>query len=723
MSEFAFSRVDSESAAAKPTFPIEFALVCVEISHSDVDKLFHYKIPAGQSISAGLRVRVPFGKSIKIGYVMEISNEPPDIAPEKVKEIHSACDDFCVLTKETIALAFWLREKYYTTLAACVRAIVPSAKADGKFPGTRKKICAPEKKISREEFLLTSEQSLAVSQIEEIILRGGLSPANEKNFANAPRPPILLHGVTGSGKTEVYLRAIEKILQLGREAIVLVPEIALTPQMVALFSERFGAAVAVTHSRLTPGERFHIWKQALDGEIRLVIGPRSAIFAPFQNLGLIVVDEEHEHTYHSETSPKYDAREVAIKRAEICGATVILGSATPSLDSYLKATACEKKFFDDKEVIQNEQFFTLSKLTKRVNKTLPEIHVIDMRKEIKRGNTSVFSAPFENALRETLAADRQAILFLNRRGYSSFVSCRWCGNVLTCENCRVNYTYHVTGNFQNNLHETQNTSSFQNNLHESRNYEGFQKTLHDSQNSLKENLLHESQNVSNFQNNLHDSQNAKDFQNNLHETQNMKDFQNNFHETKCTEKKFLHESQHAKNFQNNFHETKCTEKNFLHESKNSATKFSLHESQNTMKNFPHDSRRAEKLLCHYCGKSAQLPKKCPACESEHIRRYGTGTQKVEEEIAALFPETKILRMDMDTTRGKFGHAKILNAFKNGEAQILIGTQMVAKGLDFPRVTMVGVVAADMSLHTGDFCAGEYTFQLLTQVSGRAGRAE
>jgi primosomal protein N' (replication factor Y) len=299
----------------------------------------------------------------------------------------------------------------------------------------------------------------------------------------------------------------------------------------------------------------------LDGEIQLVIGPRSAVFAPFQRLGLIVIDEEHEHTYHSETSPKYDAREVAIKRAELNGAAVVLGSATPSLESYYRAE--QKKY-------------ALARLTERINKTLPQIHVVDMRNEMKRGNVSVFSATFQEALRETLSAGKQAILFLNRRGYSSFVSCRWCGHVMGCDSCRVNHTYHAD---------------------------------------------------------------------------------------------------------------------------------------------------KDRLLCHYCGKGAAMPKKCPACESEHIRRYGTGTQKVEEEITNLFPDIKILRMDMDTTRGKHGHAKILDAFRKGEARILIGTQMVAKGLDFPNVTMVGVIAADMSLHAGDFQAGEYTFQLLTQVAGRAGRAD
>jgi len=522
-----------------------FALVCVDVTHTDVDKLFHYRIPTQLADAAeiGKRVWVSFGRGsgLKIGYVMGFSSAPEDgVSPEKIKEISSFCDDFPVLTAQTVSLAHWMREKYYTTLAACVRAIVPAAKSDGRFPGTRRKPSKAE--TSACSVVLTEEQSQAVAAIK------------------TGDGTTLLHGVTGSGKTEVYLHAIADVLENGKQAIVLVPEIALTPQMVGLFSERFGAAVAVTHSRLTQGERFQIWKAALGGEISLIIGPRSAVFAPFPNLGLIVIDEEHEHTYHSETAPKYDAREVAIKRAELCGAKVILGSATPSLETYYRA---------------ENGTYALAQLTQRVNKTLPEIHIVDMRKEIVRGNTSVFSGAFQVALQETLNAGQQAILFLNRRGYSSFVSCRWCGFVMTCDSCRVNHTYHADKN---------------------------------------------------------------------------------------------------------------------------------------------------RLLCHYCGKAEPMPAKCPACNSEHIKRQGTGTQRVEEEIGELFPNAKILRMDMDTTRGKFGHAKILDAFRKGEAQVLIGTQMVAKGLDFPNVTMVGVVAADMSLHAGDFRAGEYTFQLLTQVAGRAGRA-
>ena len=531
-----------------------YALVCVDVLHGDVDRLFHYAVPPGVEAAAGMRVRIPFGKGNKLifGLIVEILDIPPtadEVPLDKIKAIDSIVDGFPVLTEDTLRLALWMKDKYYCTLAAAIRCISPSVKADGRFPIARKKREHIEP-LPMPDIRLTEPQQLAV---DRIIAASGF-----------PRT-FLLHGVTGSGKTEVYLHAIQDALAKGQQAIVLVPEIALTPQMVNLFTARFGSQVAVTHSRLTAGERFQIWKLALDGEIGLVIGPRSAVFTPFANLGLIVIDEEHEHTYHSETTPKYDAREIAIKRAEFTGATVVLGSATPSLESYFRTQ-------DE----YGQRPINLLQLPERVNKTTPDVIVLDMRREAARGNMSLFALEFQDALKETINAGQQAILFLNRRGHSSFVSCRWCGFVLACAQCRVNHTYHADKN---------------------------------------------------------------------------------------------------------------------------------------------------RMLCHYCGTGTDLPKDCPACNSKHIKLYGMGTQKIEEEITALFPDISVLRMDMDTTRGKFGHAKVLETFRNGEAQILIGTQMVAKGLDFPNVTMVGVVAADLSLHTGDFRAGEYTFQLLTQVSGRAGRAQ
>ncbi|MCL2202826.1 MAG: primosomal protein N' [Defluviitaleaceae bacterium] len=527
-----------------------YAKVCIDSKHSELDFLFDYIIPAEleENILVGMRCVVPFGKgnTPTTGYIIALAGET-DSDPEKLKAIAALPDAFCVLTEETLALAQWMRQKYYTTLISCIRCVAPTAKTGKPFPGTRAK--KKQMDASCAKVTLTQAQEAAVKKI---------TLAMEKKAAGAA---FLLHGVTGSGKTEVYLHAIARVLKAGYQAIVLVPEIALTPQTVDLFTARFGDAVAVTHSRLTPGERFAIWKQAIEGEIQLVIGPRSAVFAPFARVGLIVIDEEHEHTYHSETSPKYDARAVALKRAELAGAVVVMGSATPSTESYLRAT--------------EKGEYTLLKLPHRINLTFPQVHIIDMRRELARGNTSLFAGDFARALGETLQMGRQAILFLNRRGYSTFVSCRRCGGVLSCDRCRVNYTYHA------------NTAA---------------------------------------------------------------------------------------------------------------------------------------LLCHYCGQGMPLPSLCPECKSAHLRRFGVGTQQVEAEVARLFPGTATLRMDMDTTKGKHSHADILAAFRRGAAQVLIGTQMVAKGLDFPQVVLVGVVAADLSLFSGDFRAGEHTFQLLTQVAGRAGRA-
>ena len=524
----------------------QFALICVDVLHIDVDKLFHYKVPDDMPVQVGMRVRVPFGLGNKkiIGYVMGLTAEPPEgVSLGRVKSIHSLLDDFPVLTEDTLKLSLWMKNKYYTTLASVVKCITPAAKADGRFPMARRKP-AEVKPIPQKNELTAAQREV----LDKIL-----------SLFDSELNTILLHGVTGSGKTEVYLHAISEVLKSGRQAIVLVPEIALTPQMVRLFTERFGSSVAVTHSRLTAGERFQIWQMAREGKIDLVIGPRSAVFAPFKDLGLIIIDEEHEHSYHSETAPKYDARAVAIERARACGAVVVLGSATPSLETYHAATETKT--------------YALAEMPNRINNRTLEVNIIDMRNE--RGNQSMFSREFQNAMAETLSNGKQVILFLNRRGHSSFVSCRQCGLILSCEHCRVNYTYHADKQW---------------------------------------------------------------------------------------------------------------------------------------------------LLCHYCGEGIALPQFCPSCASLHIRRDGIGTQKVEEEVRKLFPLAKTIRMDTDTTKGKHGHAKVLDEFRKGHAQVLIGTQMVAKGLDFPDVTLVGVVAADLSLHTGDFRSAEHTFQLLTQVSGRAGRA-
>ena len=524
-----------------------YALICIEIANSAVDRLFNYAIPEDMHVQIGMRVKVPFGNRSKPidGYVIDIT-ETSDIPPDKVKPIHSLYEDYPLFSTEMLALADWMKDKYYTTLASCLNCILPPGLGTKEKPWENSLI---DKNPTVKAPTLTEEQNIVVDDIVKRLEAG------------RDTQPVLIHGVTGSGKTEVYMQAIAKVLEMGKQAIVLVPEIALTPQTVAVFTKRFGNSAAVTHSRLTAKERLSQWQRARTGQVNLMIGPRSAVFTPFERLGIIIIDEEHEHTYRSENTPKFDTRQVAEKRCQLTGALLVMGSATPSLESYYRA--------ESKEI-------ALLNMHQRVNGMFPEVNIIDMRRELATGNASIFGRAFQDEMATTLGQGQQVILFLNRRGHSSFMSCRRCGHVMGCDNCRVNLTYHAA-----------------------------------------------------------------------------------------------------------------------------------------------DSR----LLCHYCGRVSQIPKICPACESPFMKYFGLGTQKVEEEVTRLFPNVAALRMDMDTTKGKSGHAKILNAFKKGEAQILIGTQMIAKGLDFPNVTLVGIVAADLSLFSGDFRAAEHTFQLLTQVSGRAGRAE
>ncbi|MFV9509935.1 primosomal protein N' [Tepidibacillus sp. LV47] len=374
--------------------------------------------------------------------------------------------------------------------------------------------------------------------------------------------PFLLHGVTGSGKTEIYLNAIQHTLNLGKDSILLVPEISLTPQMVERFKGRFGELVAVMHSRMSQGERYDEWRRIQKGKAKIVVGARSAIFAPFQKLGLIIIDEEHESSYKQEEHPKYHARDIAIWRANYHHATLVLGSATPSLESYYQV------------LTKNYQ---LLELPKRVlGRELPMIHIVDMREQLRKGNRSMFSQMLQEKIVERLEKKEQIVLFLNRRGYSTFVMCRSCGYVMKCPHCDISLTYH-------------------------------------------------------------------------------------------------------------------------------------HSDQS--------------LRCHYCGYTTQQVKRCPECHSPYIRYFGTGTQKVEEELTKRFPGVRVIRMDVDTTSKKGAHERLLNAFKNEQADILLGTQMIAKGLDFPKVTLVGVLAADSLLRIPNFRSAERTFQLLTQVSGRAGRHE
>ncbi|MBD3918144.1 primosomal protein N' [Paenibacillus sp. PR3] len=389
--------------------------------------------------------------------------------------------------------------------------------------------------------------------------------------AREPKP-FLLHGVTGSGKTEVYLQAIQECLDMERQAIVLVPEISLTPQMVERFKGRFGDAVAVLHSRLSHGEKYDEWRKIRERRAQVAVGARSAIFAPFESIGLIIIDEEHESSYKQEESPKYHARDVAVKRARQHGAAVVLGSATPSLESYAAATAVRSPHGSGASAAPA----LLSMPGRVADRPMPPVEVVDMRGELQAGNRSMFSRKLYEALADRLERGEQSVLLLNRRGYSTFVMCRSCGYTAMCPHCDISLTYH---------------------------------------------------------------------------------------------------------------------------------------------------QKTRLLRCHYCGHSEGAPAKCPSCESEHIRFFGTGTQRVEEELVKLFPGIRVIRMDVDTTTEKGSHERWLKQFGERKADVLLGTQMVAKGLDFPYVTLVGVIAADTSLHLPDFRSAERTFQLLTQVAGRAGRHE
>jgi len=394
---------------------------------------------------------------------------------------------------------------------------------------------------------LTADQAAALGEIRRFLDRGA-------------HARFLLHGVTGSGKTEVYLQAIARCLELGREAIVLVPEISLTPQMVDRFKGRFGDRVAVLHSRLSQGERYDEWRKIHRGQVSVAVGARSAVFAPFTKIGLIIIDEEHESSYKQEESPKYHARDVAARRAEEHGAVLVLGSATPSLESYMAA---------------REGGLRLIRLPVRVGgRPMPAVHLVDMRRELEEGNRSMFSRRLADAIRTRLERGEQTVLLMNRRGYATFVLCRSCGHAARCPHCDISLTFH---------------------------------------------------------------------------------------------------------------------------------------------------RSADVLRCHYCGHAERNPPVCPSCGSPHIRHFGTGTQRVEEELVNAFPGIRVIRMDMDTTSEKGAHEKWLNRFRDRKADVLLGTQMVAKGLDFPAVTLVGVLAADSILHLPDFRAVEKTFQLVSQVAGRAGR--
>ena len=592
---------------------MKYAEVIIGLKAKELDRIYYYIIPDKLIglIEVGMRVSVPFGRGNRKteGYVIGICDEAP--TKHTLKEISALKDGFPVFSKERIELAKWMANKYYCTLTECLQCIIPKIAKDKTVkyisPCNMENAEALLKRSKRQaeiaEFLkktgrieldrLMSELNVSSASVLGLVEKGlavidetevirDFYKATNAEKKNSPTPtadqqrvinevvsdleytgkkPFLLMGVTGSGKTLVYMEIVDKALKMGKQAIVLVPEISLTPQTVQRFIERFGELVSVTHSGMTDGERYDQWKKARTGRISVMIGPRSALFAPFDNLGVVILDEEHEKTYKSDISPKYDAIETAIKLQEIYGTTVVLGSATPSINSYYKA-------------LQGE--YRLLELKNRINMKFPDIYAVDMRDEIVLGNKSMFSIRLQKAIGEALADKKQVILFLNRRGHSTFVSCRKCGYVFGCESCSVNYTYH---------------------------------------------------------------------------------------------------------------------------------------------------KRENKLVCHYCGAEEDIPEVCPGCGSKYIKYFGIGTEKIMAEVNKLFPEARVLRMDADTTKTRDSHRQILSAFARGEADVLVGTQMIAKGLDFPRVVLVGVVAADMSLNSSDFRAAENTFQLITQVAGRAGRAD
>ena len=518
---------------------MKYAVVAVGFP---IDKLFHYSIPEDirHKVALGQRVLVPFRQKKTLGYIVGFSDEAG--VPE-VKPIESVPDESPSFDAKMLKLTKWLSEYYFCPWGEVLKMALPSTVRRLRVRPPRAVPPAEEKFEVSFPLELNSEQEKVLKLLHEVI--------EEKKSS-----VIVLHGITGSGKTEVYLQAIAHVLERWKQAIMLVPEISLTPQAKERFEARFQEKTAILHSQLTDSQRYRTWQRVRNGEASIVIGPRSAIFAPVRNLGLVIVDEEHENSYKQMESPRYHTREVAIMRAKLYKAPVLLAGATPSLESYHNAESGSYK---------------LVKLRKRIdNRPLPEVQVVDMREE----KSYILSHYLRQELEKTLERGEQVILFLNRRGFSSFSLCRRCGHVLRCKNCNVSLTYHAS---------------------------------------------------------------------------------------------------------------------------------------------------RDKLICHYCDYEEIPPRICPKCQSSYIRRLGIGTQQVEREVMKLFPSARIQRMDSDTTAKRKSHVRIFEAFKEKAVDILLGTQMIAKGLDFPEVTLVGVISADTSLNFPDFRSSERTFQLLTQVAGRAGR--
>lgn len=599
----------------------KYAGIIIDQAHPSIDKIFHYSIPDHmiENIDVGFRVLIPFGRYNKRvdGYVVQLDNKS-DVPPDKMKTILKILDTGPAILPQHIPIIKWMVDEYHCMTIEAIRCFVPSGLRSNMRKKKEKVVyltvrdtldecideiknrssymadilnylrnrdgepmkiieqatSAPESsfrslekrgwiKIEKKEIYrdpwsrresdrgtiphLTSEQQVAVDKMTNAL--------NKKIYG-----AFLLHGVTGSGKTEVYIRIVEEALKQDRQAIVLVPEISLTPQTVGRFKDRFGNQVAVLHSRLSEGERYDEWRRIMKGEASIAVGARSAVFAPFSNLGVIIIDEAHEDSYKSDLRPKYHATEIAKKRCQLEGSILILGTATPSIGEYFNALNGELELLE---------------LPHRVDgRDLPPVEIVDMREELIRGNRSMFSRVLYEGIEDILRRREQAILLLNRRGYANFVSCRECGWVAECNRCAVSLTYHASD---------------------------------------------------------------------------------------------------------------------------------------------------RRLKCHYCGNQYLYPKICPRCKSRYIKQFGVGTQRLERELLRFFPQARIARMDMDTTSTKDAHEIILSSFGKGEYDILLGTQMIAKGLDFPNVTLVGVIAADASLNLPEYTSPERTFQLITQVGGRAGR--
>lgn len=599
-----------------------YADVIIDIAHEKVDRTFQYRIPPSmqKKLEVGMRVNVPFGKgnTIRKGYVVGISDKT-DYDCSKIKEVHSIVTGAVSAEDEMISLASWLRKMYGGTMIQALKTVIPAKQSvktlekktvalkwDREQAGEYQAKCARQKnrgaqarllkelleaeRLPRE--LITGKLNVSLSTIKTLEEKGIVGIETESIYRNpikieekrqerktlsqnqqyivdeilreydeGKRQTYLIHGITGSGKTEVYLELAEKIVGMGKQAIVLIPEIALTYQTVMRFYRRFGNRVSVLNSSLSDGEKYDQCRRAREGLLDVIIGPRSALFTPFPSLGLIVIDEEHENTYKSESSPKYHARETAEEIARRSGASVVLGSATPSMEAYYRAKQGEYRLFTLKERLTGGE--------------LPQVYVADLREELKNGNRSIFSLKMQELIEDRLEKGEQIMLFLNRRGYAGFISCRECGQVMKCPHCDVSLSEH----------------------------------------------------------------------------------------------------------------------------------------------------RGGKLVCHYCGYEEPAVKKCPKCGSKYISGFRAGTEQIEEKLKQRYPAARTLRMDADTTKKKDSYEEILSAFANGEADVLIGTQMIVKGHDFPNVTLVGILAADMSLSVGDYRAGERTFQLLTQAAGRAGRGQ